>query len=80
MTAIELTGTVDEDRRLELDEVLPIAGPMRVRVIVLYPSEEVWDEKEWLYTAAHNPAFDYLSKPEEEIYSLSDGEPFHDEV
>ena len=80
MTAIEITGTIDEHRRLELDEALPVSGPMRVRVIVMYPSEEARDEKEWLYAATHNPAFDYLSEPEENIYSLSDGEPFHDEV
>jgi hypothetical protein len=33
MTAIETTGTVDEDHRLRLDEALPLSGPMRVRVI-----------------------------------------------
>jgi hypothetical protein len=80
MTAIEVRGTVDEHRRLELDENLPIAGPMRVRVIVLYPSTEEWDEKEWLQAGARNPAFDYLKEPEEDIYSLSDGKPFRDEV
>ena len=35
MTAIELTGTVNERRQLQLDELLPIFGPKRVRVIVL---------------------------------------------
>ena len=80
MTAIEVTGTVDEHRRLELDENLPFSGPMRVRVIVLYPIAEEWDEKEWMQAAARNPVFDYLSEPEEDIYSLSDGEPFRDEV
>jgi hypothetical protein len=80
MTAIEVTGTVDEHQRLELDENLPISGPRRVRVIVLYPSGEEWDEKEWLRAAARNSVFDYLSEPEEDIYSLSDGEPFRDEV
>ena len=80
MTAIEVTGTVDEHQRLELDENLPISGPRRVRVIVLYSSGEEWDEKEWLCAAARNSVFDYLSEPEEDIYSLSDGEPFRDEV
>jgi hypothetical protein len=80
MTAIEVTGTVDEHQRLELDENLPISGPRRVRVIVLYPSGEEWDEKEWLRTAASNPVFDYLNEPEEDIYSLNDGEPFRDEA
>ena len=39
MTAIEMTGTVDENHQLKLDGLLPIAGPKRVRVIVLSSSE-----------------------------------------
>lgn len=39
MTAIEMTGTVDENHQLQLDGILPIAGPKRVRVIVLSPPE-----------------------------------------
>ena len=39
MTAIEMTGTVDENHQLKLDGVLPFAGPKRVRVIVLAPPE-----------------------------------------
>jgi hypothetical protein len=35
-----------------------------------------WDETEWLQAAARNPAFAFLSDPEEDIYSLADGEPF----
>jgi hypothetical protein len=39
LSAVELTGTVDKRCRLKLDEPLPISGPRRVRVIVLYSSE-----------------------------------------
>lgn len=80
MTAIEMTGRIDEHHQLQLDNPLPVSGPMRVRVIVLYPIEEEWDEIEWLQAAAHNPAFDFLNDPAEDIYSLADGEPFRDEV
>jgi hypothetical protein len=80
LAALETTGTIDAQRRLQLDEALPVAGPVRVRVIVLYPSNEEWDETEWLKAAAHNPAFAYLNDPEEDIYSLTDGEPFHAEI
>jgi hypothetical protein len=80
MTAIEMTGTVDEQHRLQLDGILPISGPRRVRVIVLYPLSEEWDETEWLQAAARNPAFAVLREPEEDIYTIDDGEPFHDEV
>jgi len=39
MTAIEMTGTVDENHQLQLDGKLPFAGPKRVRVIVLSPPD-----------------------------------------
>ena len=77
MTAIEMSGTVDDQRHLNLDDLLPISGPRRVRVIVMYPHDEP-DETEWLEAAARNPAFDFLNEPEEDIYSLNDGKPFYD--
>ena len=80
MTAIEMTGRIDEYQQLQLDGPLPMSGPIRVKVIVLYPIADEWDEREWLQAAAHNPAFDFLNDPEEDIYSLTDGEPFRDEV
>ena len=80
MPALELTGMIDEHRQLQLDTALPIPGPKRVRVIVLYSPTDEWDETEWLRAAARNPAFDFLKEPEEDIYSLADGKPFHDEI
>jgi hypothetical protein len=80
MTAIETTGTVDEDHHLRLDEALPVSGPMRVRVIVLYPSNEGMGEDEWLRAASGNPAFRDLEAPEEDVYSLEDGDPFLDQA
>jgi hypothetical protein len=80
MTAIEMTGSIDENRQLQLDGSLPVSGPMRVKVIVMYPLNDEWDETEWLQAAAQSPAFSSLSDPEEDIYSLADGEPFRDEV
>jgi hypothetical protein len=38
------------------------------------------DEAEWVRAAAHNPAFQDLAAPEEDIYSLEDGEPFLDQI
>lgn len=80
MTAIEMTGTIDEHRQLRLDSALPVTGPMRVRVLVLYPLTDECDETEWLHVAARNPAFAYLSEPDEDLYTLADGEPFHDQT
>ena len=77
--AIETTGTVDVQRRLALDEPLPVVGPTRVRVIILLPEEADIDEMEWLRAASANPAFDFLKAPGEDIYTLADGRPFYDQ-
>ena len=77
MRAIEITGRVAEEDRLHLDEPLPIVRLGRFRVIPLFPEEPDIDEKEWLRAAATNPAFDFLRDPEEDIYTLADGKPFH---
>jgi len=86
LRAIEISGTVDEEHRLHLDEDVPIGGPSRVRVIILVPGtsdDEVraeqgdMDEAAWLRAAARNPAFNFLNDPQEDIYTLSDGRPFH---
>jgi len=78
LTAIELHGTVNEFHQLELDTMIPISGPKRVRIIVLFPSDNDVMEEEWNHSAVHNSAFDYLKEPEEDIYSISDGKPFDD--
>jgi hypothetical protein len=77
--AIETVGTIDIHRHLIIDETLPVIGPTQVRVIILLPEESDIDEEEWLQAAAANPAFDFLKEPEEDIYKLSDGRPFHDD-
>ena len=80
MNAIEMTGTVDENSQLILDGTLPISGPKRVRVLVLTPMDDEIDEILWLQAASRNPSFAFLTDPEEDIYSLTDGKPFNDEV
>jgi hypothetical protein len=79
--AIETTGVIDEASHLQLDTPLPVVGPSRVRVIVLFSEEEREDidELEWLHAAMVNPAFDFLKDPEEDIYTLADGRPFDDQ-
>ena len=77
--ALEVTGIIDEQRQLHLDASLPITGPSRVRVIILIPEETDIGETEWLQGAATNPAFDFLKDPEEDMYTLADGKPFHDQ-
>jgi hypothetical protein len=72
MKAIELTGDIDDQHRLQarVPEELP-AGP--VRLIVLLPEEDdaggAWAHgisKEWA---------DDLSDPRQDIYTLEDGQP-----
>ena len=78
LRAIETTGTIDDQRRLRLDAPLPVTASGRVRVIVLTP-EEGAEDREWLRSAAANPAFDFLSDPEEDVYTPDDGRPFGDQ-
>ena len=75
--AIETTGTVDAHHRLLLDEALPIRGPKKVRVIILFPEQDDIDESQWFQAASRNPSFDFLKDPEEDIYSMNDGKPFN---
>ena len=77
MKAIEVMGTVDKESRLHIDEPIPIAGPNRVRVIILFPSEDI-DESDWLRAAAANPAFEFLNDRAEDVYKPTDGKPFQD--
>lgn len=76
--AFEITGRIDANHRLVLDEPLPDVSPTPVRVIILLPEEVDIEEKEWCRVAATNPAFDFLKEPEEDIYTLADGRPFYD--
>jgi hypothetical protein len=79
LTAYEMSGTIDENRQLRLDGLLPVTGPMRVRVIIMYPIIDEFTEADWLNAAAHNPAFADLYAPEEDIYTPSDGIPFNED-
>lgn len=80
MRAVELTRTIDEHHQLQLDGELPVDGPMRVRVIVLYPLQDDFTETEWLKGVSQSPSFHFLKDSREDIYSLEDGQPFTDEV
>ena len=77
MKAIEVVGTVEEGRRVRLDEPLPIGVGERVRLIILAADDEP-SEQEWLHAARQGAAFDSLIAPEEDRYTLRDGKPFDD--
>ena len=77
MKAIETSGTIDEEHRLHLDGPVPVAGPSRVRVIILVPDDDDIDEQNWLRSVA-NPALEDWNDPAEDIYTFEDGRPFGD--
>ena len=61
--AIEATGIINSQHQLVLDNPLPVAGPAKVRIIILLPEETEPSEQEWYQAAASNPAFDFLKEP-----------------
>ncbi len=79
LRAIEVSGTLREGRDLHLDAPVEIPGSKRVRVIILVPDQDEIDDMEWARAASKSPAFDFLNDPEEDIYTMNDGRPFHDE-
>lgn len=79
MNAIETAGIVDAQHQLRLDKPLPIAGQSRVKVIVLVPEETDIPEAAWTNAVAISPAFDFLKDAAEDIYTVADGKPFHDQ-
>jgi hypothetical protein len=81
MKAIEARGRVDRDGRLVVEERVPLAAGSSVRVIVLAPDDEgELDEAAWLRAAATGGGFDFLDDPAEDVYSPTDGKPFHDDA
>lgn len=76
--AIEVTGRVDGKGQLHLDESLPLVGPNRVRVILLFEDSDDISEQEWLRVGARNSEFEFLKDAEEDIYTLADGKSFND--
>ena len=74
MKVIEVAGHIDQSRVLHLDEPLDLAGPRRVRVLVLVPEDEL-PEAEWRRAAGRSPAFAFLHDAAEDIYLPTDGKP-----
>ena len=75
MRAIEDTGTLNTQGHIQLDHPLPQGKASRVRVILLIPEEDELNEQTWLGAISTNPSFAYLHDPEEDIYTLEDGQP-----
>ena len=76
--ALEVSAEIDEQRNIHISGPLPIAGPRRVRLIILFDDGSDVDEQEWLHAAARNPAFAFMAEEGEDLYSLADGWPLDD--
>jgi len=73
LTAIETTGTIEQNGKIVIDETFSVNAPISVRVIVLFPESDDVHESEWLRAASKNEAFAFLNDAEEDIYTLADG-------
>jgi hypothetical protein len=78
LTAIETTGTIEQNGRIVIDETFSVSEPTSVRIIVLFPESEDFSENEWRQAASKNKAFDFLNEPDEDIYTLADGKPIEE--
>ncbi len=73
---IETTARIEDKQKLIVDTPLPALQSQSVRVMIFFPDEEDMNESDWLRSISHNPAFDFLHDPGEDVYSLTDGKPF----
>jgi len=78
MKAIEINSKTDKHGHLKINYPLNKKNS-KVRVIILLIEDnESEEEKLWMQSISNNPSFDFLKEPEEDIYSLDDGEPIND--
>lgn len=79
MKAIEISTKTDKYGHLKINYPLN-SRDSNVRIIILVDenSDDVNEEELWMRTISSNPAFDFLKDARENIYSLTDGEPFDD--
>lgn len=78
MKTIETTGILNTQGQIQLDHPIPQEKAKSVRVILLIPEDEL-NEQTWLDAVSHNPSFAFLNDPEEDIYTIEDGQPVADE-
>jgi hypothetical protein len=78
MQAFETSATLEDLEHLTLDRPMPPAAGQRVKVIVLFPDDDLDDESAWLASASRSGAFADLAEPAEDVYTADDGKVFHD--
>jgi len=78
MRAIEITGSVNEQGKVELDQPLTAPKSTRFRGILLFPDADA--AQEWSLSALQASASEFFNDPEEDIYTLEDGSPIDHET
>lgn len=78
MKAVELISNTDKDGNIKIEYKLS-EEKKNVRVIILYEKENAAVDDNDLTEdyVTGNPAFEFLSDPAEDIYSIDDGNPVH---
>ncbi len=79
MQAIEIDSVTDSTGFLHLNYSLG-SPDSKVRILVLLNDKKniSRDNEIWLSSLKNNPAFDFLSDSEEDIYTANDGEAYFD--
>ena len=79
MKVIELKSKTDKSGHLKINYNLN-KSESNVRVLILFDDDmnEQDEENLWMNSITTNPALDFLNDSAEDIYSLTDGEPFND--
>jgi hypothetical protein len=79
MKAIEITTKTDKQGLLKINyPVNKIDSNVRIIILFEEKNEDLDDDMLWLNSFSSNPAFNFLKDIKEDIYSLTDGEPFND--
>ncbi|HEX8295709.1 MAG TPA: hypothetical protein VF593_05380 [Chthoniobacteraceae bacterium] len=79
MSSVALQAHYDGDR-IVLDQPYDLPINASLIVTVLPSSPEGDSEEVWLRAARASGAFDFLADPAEDIYTVTDGEPFRNAV
>lgn len=70
-----------DGERIVLDEPFDLPTNANLMVTLLPATTSGMDSEEaWLHAAVASDAFAFLADPAEDIYTVGDGEPFHDAV
>jgi hypothetical protein len=75
---------IEKDGTVRLPKKVKLSGPRRAILTILdeklpaAETDEDLNEMDWLKASMSNPAFEYLRDPEEDIYTIRDGKPFHE--